>query len=149
MSTKDHDQMIKDAVEWAKSLGYRVVTYSLGTTTGADAIFENRFGEKAILEIVSGSSFRELFKKPRIREGFEEDEKWDRVPEILGLIIVGDRIENVEKHGTEVGIPRELFNPPDQKIFAVLARYFDKVIPVLLVSILGSRASAYGRWSEE
>lgn len=145
MSTKIHDEMIEEAVGWAKSLGYGVVEYNLGTNTGADAIFENRFGEKAILEIVTGASFRELFKKPRIREGFEEDEKWDMVPEILGLIVVGDRIENVEKHGTEVGIPKELFNPPDQKIFAVLTRHFKEVIPVLLVSILGSRASAYAR----
>jgi hypothetical protein len=135
MSTKDHDNMIKEAVKWAKSLGYGVVEYHLGTDTGADAIFENRFGEKAILEIVTGGRFKGLFKKTRIREGFEEDEKWDRVPEILGLIVVGDRIENVEKHGTEVDIPKDLFNPPDQKIFAVLARHFDKVIPVLLVSI--------------
>lgn len=147
MSTKVHDDMIKEAVEWAKSLGYGVVEYHLGTSTGADAIFENRFGEKVILEIVTGASFRELFKKQRIRERFEEDERWDMVPEILGLIVVGDRIENVEKHGTEVGIPRELFSPPDQKIFAVLARHFKEVIPVLLVSILGSRASAYARWS--
>ena len=83
MSTKIHDEMIEEAVGWAKSLGYGVVEYNLGTNTGADAIFENRFGEKAILEIVTGASFRELFKKPRIREGFEEDEKWDMVPEIL------------------------------------------------------------------
>lgn len=50
MPTKVHNDMIKEAVEWAKSLGYGVVAYHLGTDAGADAIFENRFGEKAILE---------------------------------------------------------------------------------------------------
>jgi len=42
MSTKIHDEMIEEAVGWAKSLGYRVVEYNLGTNTGADAIFENQ-----------------------------------------------------------------------------------------------------------
>ena len=147
MSTKTHDEMIKDAVGWARSLGYGVVDYNLGTETGADAIFQNQFKEKVILEVVTGSDFRNLFQKPRIREKIVKKGRYWVKPEILGLIVVGDRIDHVKKHGLKVGLPEELFDPPKQKIFAVLARDFDKVIPVLLVSILGSRASAYARFA--
>ena len=35
-----------------------------------------------------------------------------------------------------------------QKIFPVLAHDFETIIPVLLVKLLGSKASAYGKWSE-
>lgn len=33
MSTKTHDELIKDAIRWAKSLGYGVVEYHPGTET--------------------------------------------------------------------------------------------------------------------
>lgn len=146
MSTKTHDEMIKEAVRWAKSLGYGVVEQNLGTRTGADAIFQNQFGEKVILEVVTGTSFRSLFKKPRIKDIFGTQKFWI-APETLGLIIVGDRTENVKDHGIEVGIPPELFDPPEQRIFPVLAKDFKEVIPVLLVSLLGARASAYARFA--
>ena len=68
MSTKTHDEMIEEAVRWAKSLGYGVVEYHLGTETGADAIFENRRREMVILEVVTGTSFKNLFKKQRIKQ---------------------------------------------------------------------------------
>jgi len=41
MSTKIHNEMIEEVVGWAKSLGYGVVEYNLGTNTRADVIFEN------------------------------------------------------------------------------------------------------------
>ena len=48
MSTRTHDKVIEEAVRWAESLGYGIVEFHLGTQTGADAVFENRFGEKVI-----------------------------------------------------------------------------------------------------
>lgn len=149
MSTKTHDKLIKDTVRWAKSLGYGVVEYHLGTETGADAVFQNHFGEKVILEVVTGSSFKSLFQKPRIKDIFVKVGTYLGPPEILGLIVVGDRINHVKNHGVKVGLPPDVFNPPNQKIFPVLTRDFDKVIPVLLISILGSRASAYARVAPE
>lgn len=146
MSTKTHDEMIKEAVRWAKSLGYGVVEYHLGTETGADAIFRNNFNEKVILEVVTGASFKSLFKKPRINEVFRTTHaRYWIPPETLGFIVVGDRVKNVKRHGIEAGLSAELFDPPEQRIFPVLAKDFEKVIPVLLVSLLGARASAYGR----
>jgi hypothetical protein len=53
----------------------------------------------------------------------------------------------VKKHTIEVGIPANVFEPKEQKVFAVRDCDFKEVIPVLLVSILGSRASAYARLS--
>ena len=50
MSTETHDELIEKAVYLAKSLGYSVADKNLGTDTGADALFQNRFGEKVILE---------------------------------------------------------------------------------------------------
>jgi hypothetical protein len=47
----------------------------------------------------------------------------------------------VKKHAIEVGIPADVFEPKEQKVFAVRDCDFKEVIPVLLVSILGSRAS--------
>jgi hypothetical protein len=150
MSTKDHDDMIKKTVEWAESLGYGVVEAHLGTETGADAIFQNQFGEKVVLEVVTGSNFRSLFEKPRIKEAFVSLSKYQVSPptENLGLIVVGDRIDHVKDHGIKAGLPSELFETGSktQKIFPVLARHFDALIPVLLVSLLGARASAYGRF---
>lgn len=146
MSTKTHDAMIKEAVRWVKSLGYGIVEYNLGTKIGADAVFQNQFNEKVILEVVTGASFRSLFKKPRIRDIFVKPGKYWIKPEILGLVVVGDRIENVKDHAIEVGLSDELFNPPNQRIFPVLAKDFKEVIPVLLVSLLGARASAIARW---
>jgi uncharacterized membrane protein len=35
------------------------------------------------------------------------------------LIIVANRIDNVKKHATEVGIPANVFEPKQQKVFAV------------------------------
>ena len=70
LSTKTHDKMIKEAVRWTKSLGYEVVTHHLGTETGADAIFQKHFNERVILEVVTGVSFKSLFKKPRSNEVF-------------------------------------------------------------------------------
>ena len=64
-------------------------------------------------------------------------------PEILGTVVVGDKTDNVKKHGIEAGILAELFDPPQQRISPVLAKDFKEVIPVLLVSLLGARA--YGR----
>jgi len=145
MSTKIHDELIKDAVRWAKSLGYDIVERHLGTETGADAVFQNYSGEQVILEVVTGASFRKLFQKSRIKKALVRRGRYYVPPKILGLIIVGDRINRVKDHGLEAGLPNELFDPPKQKIFPVLTRDFDKVIPVLLVSLLGSRASAYAR----
>ena len=147
MSTKTHDDRIKKIVEWAKLLGYGVVECNLGTKTGADAVFENQFNEKVMLEVVTGSSFKELFQKPRIRKEFVRVGTYWVKPEILGLIIVADKITNVKDHGIEVGLPAELFDPPKQRIFPVLTDDYKSVIPVLLVSLLGSRASAYARWA--
>jgi len=147
MPTKIHDEMIELAVGWAKSLGYAVVECHLGTATGADAVLENQFGEIVILEVVTGASFKGLFEKPRIKEELLRGEEYDEKPELLGLIVVGDRIDHVKDHGVEVGLPAELFDPPEQTIFPVLARDFKQIIPVLLVSLLGARASAYGRLS--
>ena len=137
--------MIKEVVRWAKSLGYGVVECHLGTETGADAIFQNKFNERVILEVVTGASFKGLFKKPRIKEVFGTQRYWIK-PEILRLVVVGDRIDNVKKHGIEAGLPAILFDPPEQRIFPVLVKDFKEVIPVLLVSLLGARASATGRW---
>lgn len=145
MSTKTHDDLIKEAVRWAKSLGYEAVEQHLGTETGADAVFQNHLGDKVILEVVTGGSFKKLFENPRIRAALEKYLEYDWVPEILGLIVVGDRINNVKKHGVEAGLPDEFFTAPDQRIFTVLVRDFKEVIPVLLVSLLGSKASAYAR----
>jgi len=135
--------MIEDAVDWARSLGYGVVECNLGTRSGADAIFQNQLNEKVILEVVTGASFKSLFKKPRIKEDFFKTGKYWIPPITLGLIIVGDRIENVKKHGIEAGYPTRLFEPPWQRIFPVLTKHFEKVIPVLLVSLLGARATVY------
>lgn len=144
LSTETHDDMIETAIQWAKSLGYGVVERNLGTETGADAIIQNVKGQKLILEVVTGSSFKNLFSKPRIKEALVKTSKyWVSPPEILGLIVVGDRIDNIQRHGIEAGLPNELFSPPTQMVFPVLARDFKEVIPVLLVSILGTRESAY------
>ena len=136
--------MIKLAVRWAGSLGYEVVECNLGTKTGADAIFQNQDNERVILEVVTGRSFKNLFNKPRIKDIFGTQRYWIP-PETLGLIVVGDRVNQVKKHGVEAGLKEELFDPPRQRIFPVLARDFKEVIPVLLVSLLGSRASSYAR----
>jgi len=146
MSTQTHDEMIETAVDWARSLGYGVVEHNLGTKTGADAIFQNQFSQRVILEVVTGSSFKVLFNKRRIKETFGTQRYWIK-PETLGLIIVGDRIDQVKKHGLEAGLPERIFDPPYQVIFPVLVRHFNEVIPVLLVSLLGSRASAYAKAS--
>lgn len=145
MSTKTHDDLIKEAVRWAKSLGYGIIEQNPGTKTGADAVFQNQFNEKVILEVVTGASFKSLFKKPRIRDIFMKPGKYWIEPEILGLIVVGDRTENVKDHAIEIGLSDKLFNPPNQRIFPVLTKDFKEVIPVLLVSLLGARASAYAR----
>jgi hypothetical protein len=104
LSTKTHDDMIKEATRWAESLGYKVVESHFGTETGADAIFQNHFGEKAILEIVTGSSFKNLLEKPRIKEALRSYPL-----HILGLIVVGDRIDHLKDHGVELGLSSELF----------------------------------------
>lgn len=147
MSTKTHDKMIKEAVRWAKSLGYGVVEHHPGTETGADAVFQNQFNEQVILEVVTGASFKKLFQKPRIREHFIRLGRYYVKSDMLGLIVVGDRIDNVKDHGIEVGLPADIFVPPKQRVFPVLVLDFERVIPVLLVSLLGARASAYARWS--
>lgn len=135
--------MIRTSIDWAKSLGYSVVEHHLGTTTGADAVFQNINRQKVILEVVTGSSFRNLFNKARIKQALVKGSKyWVTMPEILGLIVVGDRTDNVRKHALEAGLPNDIFNSPAQIVFPVQTRNFDKVIPVLLVSILGTRASA-------
>jgi hypothetical protein len=148
MSTKTHDEMIEEAVTWARSLGYNVIEYHLGTETGADAIFQNQFKETVILEVVTGASFRNLFQKQRIRELLldpRDDAEKEEI--LLGLIVVGDRIGLMKDHGIEVGLPREFFEPgkKEQKIFPVLVKNFNDLIPVLLVSLLGARASARAR----
>jgi len=51
----------------------------------------------------------------------------------------------VKDHGVKAGLPADLFEPPEQRIFPVLVKDFKGVIPVLLVSLLGARATAYGR----
>jgi hypothetical protein len=142
--TKTHDEIIEETIRWAKSLGYNIVDHNLGTETGADAIIQNHFDEKVILEVVTGSSFKKLFSKPRIKEVFEPYHP----PLTLGLIIVGDRINKVEEHGIKAGFSEEYFESGHkfQRVFPVLTRDFKQVIPVLLVSLLGSRASATGRW---
>jgi hypothetical protein len=142
MSTQTHDEMILTAIQWAKSLGYRVVDYNIGKEIGVDALFENQFGEKVILEIETGAGFRKLFEKPRIQEALKSPPLT-----ILGLIVVGDRIDNLEEHGIEVGLSKELFESGNlnQRVFGVRALDFKEVIPVLLVSILGIKGSAYAR----
>jgi hypothetical protein len=147
LSTETHDELIEKAVYWAKSLGYSVAEKNLGTDTGADALFQNQFGEKVILEVLSRPSFKELFEKPRIKKALVQIGKYTVPPDILGLIIVANRIDNVKKHAIEVGIPANVFEPKEQKVFAVRDCDFKEVIPVLLVSILGSRASSYARFS--
>ncbi len=137
----EHDKLILDAVEWAESLGYGVVERNLGTATGADAVFENRWGERVILEVVTGSDFKVLFKKPRIQKIFLTPEEYDEPSYMLGLVVVGDRIGQVKNHCVGSGLPADLFDPPDQRIFPVLTRHFSQVIPVLLVSLLGVRGS--------
>ena len=136
MSTQTHDDMIQTTIEWAKSLGYRVVEHHFGTETGADAIFENHSNEKAVLEIVTGSSFKNLFRKERIKEALKNDF-------VLGLIVVGDRIEHLKSDGEEAGLSTELLESGhfEQKVFGVRALDFERVIPSLLVSILGVRGS--------
>ncbi|MBA7480397.1 hypothetical protein ES707_15851 [subsurface metagenome] len=147
MSSKTHDELIEDAVRWAKTLGYEVVEEHPGTDTGADAVFQNKLAEKVIFEVVSGASFKTLFQKPRIQKVFERHGKYWVKPKFLGLIIVGDRTENVTKHGLKAGLPEDVFQPPEQKVFPVLTRDFKEVIPVLLVSLLGARSSYYPRVS--
>ncbi len=147
MSTKTHDELIEKAVYWARSLGYSVTDKNVGTKTGADAIFQNHFEEKVILEVLSRPNFKQLFKKPRIREALVKISKYTTPPDILGLIVVANRITNLKKHAIEVGIPANVFEGKKQKVFAVRECDFKEVIPVLLVSILGSRASAYARWA--
>jgi len=136
LSTQTHDEMIEKSIRWANSLGYKVVEYHLGTETGADAIFENHSKEQAVLEIVTRSSFKNLFVKERIKKALKSDY-------VLGLIIVGDRIEHLKNHGEEAGLSTELFESGhfEQKVFGVRALDFKEVIPVLLVSILGVRGS--------
>ncbi len=142
MSTQTHDEMILAAIQWAKSLGYKVVDYNVGKETGVDALFENHFGEKVILEIETGSGFRKLFEKPRIQQALKSPPLT-----VLGIIVVGDRIDNLEAHGIEVGLSKELFESGNlnQRVFGVRALDFKQVIPVLLVSILGIKGSAYAR----
>ena len=147
VSTKTHDKMIKGAVRWAKSLGYGVVEFHLGTETGADAVFQNHFDEQVILEVVTGASFKKLFQKPRIRDFFIRLGTYHVKSDMLGLIVVGDRIDHVKDHGIEVGLPTDIFAPPKQRVYPVLVLDFERVIPVLLVSLLGARASAYPTWS--
>ena len=146
MSKTTHNELIEKAVFWAKSLGYTVTDKNLGTETGADAIFQNHFNEKVILEVLSRPNFKQLFIKSRIKEVLMENSKYAIPPSILGLIVVANRIINVKKHAVEVGIPANIFEGKEQKVFAVREVEFKEVIPVLLVSILGSRASATGRW---
>jgi len=136
LSTETHDDMIEESIRWAESLGYRVVERHLGTETGADAIFQNLHGEKAILEIVTGSSFKGLLRKERIKEALKSDF-------FLGLIVVGDRIDNLKDHGLSEGLSAELFESghKEQRVFGVRVLDFKQVIPVLLVSILGTKGS--------
>ena len=143
MPTQTHDEMINNAIFWAKSLGYQVVEFHLGNVTGADAIFKNQYNEKVILEIETGADFRKLLQKPRIQKALTSEE------DFLGLIIVGDRIDNLMQHGIEIGLAQELFEigSSKQKVFAVCSLHFERVIPALLVSLLGARASAIGRWA--
>lgn len=124
--------MIKSAIQWAKSLGYGLVEHNLGTKTGADAIFQNAKGQKLILEVVTGARFKILFSNARIKEALAKVSKyWVSPPEILGLIVVGDRIDSIRKHGTKAGLPDELFNPPTQTVFPVLARDFESCSSVV------------------
>jgi hypothetical protein len=136
LSTKTHDELIRESIRWAESLGYKVIEHHLGTETGADAIFQNHAGEKAVLEMVTGSSFTNLFGKERIKNALKNDY-------ILGLIVVGDRINNLKDHGIKAGLSSELFESghKEQKVFGVLVRDFNAIIPVLLVSILGTKGS--------
>jgi hypothetical protein len=128
--------MIRESIFWAHSLGYKVVEHHLGTETGADAVFQNHSGEQVLLEVVTGSSFKNLLRKERIKEALKNDL-------ILGLIIVGDRIELLKKHGKEACLSTELFElgHMEQKVFGVRAVDFKVVIPVLMVSVLGTKGS--------
>lgn len=89
-----------------------------------------------MLEVVTGSRFKNLLRKERIKDALKNDL-------ILGLIIVGDRIELLKKHGKEAGLSTELFEPGhiEQKVFGVRAVDFKVVIPVLMVSVLGTKGS--------
>ena len=143
MSSKTHDEQIEDAVRWAKTLGYEVAAKHPGTDTGADAVFQNKFNEKVILEVVSGAGFKNLFQKPRIKKLFTRHGEYWADQKFLALLIVGDRIENVTRHGLDAGLPKDIFQPPEQKVFPVLTLDFKEMIPVLLVSLLGARSSYY------
>ena len=136
MSTETHDDQILESVRWAKSLGYKVGEYNLGTETGADAIFENLHSEKVVLEIVTGSSFKKLLRKERIKKTVSDEF-------VLGFTIVGHSLDHLKDHGVEVGLSPELFElgHEKQRFFGVRTLDFRAVIPVLLVSILGTRGS--------
>lgn len=144
--SEEHDRMIEDACRWAEALGYEVLEKNPGNVTGPDAIFRNYFsGAKVMLEVVTGASFKELFRKPRIKKALQRPGTYWIPPEIVALIVVGDRVKNVKDHGVKAGLSEELFDPPKKKVFAVRQRDFERLIPLLLVSLLGSRASAYSQ----
>jgi hypothetical protein len=140
--TKTHDNIIETVLRWAESLGYRVVEHNTGNKTGPDAIIANQFGETVVVEVETGANFRKLLKKPRLNRPLSISPD-----DFLGIIVVGDRIEHLKEHGIEVGLPEELFESGSkrQKVFGVGTLDFKEIIPPLLVSILGARASAIGR----
>jgi len=90
---------------------------SFWNKTGANAVFQNMFEEKVILEVVTGTSFKGLFKKSRIKEALKTKENEKHWPEVLGLIVIGDRIDHVKDHGLEEGLSDGFFEPPEQRFF--------------------------------
>jgi hypothetical protein len=141
-SLTTHDKLIMDACNYAKALGYEVVRYNLGRRKGPDAVFRNHQNQEVILEIVTGSTFKKLFEKTRVKETLIKLDKYTvSKQDFLGFIIVGDRIDNIEKHALTTGYSKEFFETNKQKIFPVCIYDFKEIIPALLVSLLGSRAN--------
>ena len=141
-SLTTHDKLIIDACNYAKALGYEIVRYNLGRRKGPDAVFRNYQDQQVILEIVTGSRFKELFERTRIKDALIRLGKYTvSKQEFLGFIIVGDRIDNIERHALTAGHSKEFFETNKQKIFPVCVYDFKEVIPALLVSLLGSRTN--------
>jgi hypothetical protein len=135
--TTTHDLLITDAKRWSEALGYVVDKPHLGHSKGFDAVFKNG-RRQVVLEIVTGTDFTRFFMRKSIRNLLIPVGKYSAPPE-TSIIVVADRIDNVKEHGISTGLPEGLFGPPKQKVFPLITRDFDRLFPVLLVSLLGAR----------
>jgi hypothetical protein len=140
-----HDEIIRDAIRWAESLGYAVPEHHFGSRKGPDAVFENYTAQKVILEVVTGTRFEDFFGSLRIKNALVKLGKYELTrPDMLGLILVADRVNRVKDYGTKAGLPAEIFEPKkERKVFPLITRDFDKVFPILLVSLLGTIAESH------